>query len=168
MVNFFLFIKCVIKDKILYTMIIILIYQKASIPFGTARLEIDVYAWAFIWAAFWGPYQKSSVHLSTGITCCEETKHRVGKTRAAGFICWVKMGNSEFWSCLWHLTTVTPGKLLDHFSSSSKWEWRLPWERATRYPVRVQMLQKWVHSGCSVCIKTLFPPIRLLRFLNIF
>ena len=48
MVNFFLFIKCVIKDKILYTMIIILIYQKASIPFGTARLEIDVYAWAFI------------------------------------------------------------------------------------------------------------------------
>ena len=48
MVSFFLFIKCVIKDKILYTMIIILIYQKASIPFGMARLEIDVYAWAFI------------------------------------------------------------------------------------------------------------------------
>lgn len=48
MVNFFLFIKCVIKDKILYTMIIILIYQKASIPFGTARLETDIYAWDFI------------------------------------------------------------------------------------------------------------------------
>ena len=86
------------------------------------------------------------------------------ETRAVGFICWVKMGNSEFWSCLWHLTTVTPGKLLDHFSSSSKWEWRLPWERATRYPVRGQTLQKRVHSGYSVCIKTLFPPIRLLRF----
>lgn len=43
MVNFFLFIKCIIKDKILYTMIIVLIYQKASIPFGTAGLEIDVY-----------------------------------------------------------------------------------------------------------------------------
>ena len=48
MVNFFLCIKCVIKDKILYTMIIILIYQKASIPFGTARLETDIYAWDFI------------------------------------------------------------------------------------------------------------------------
>ena len=44
MVSFFLFIKCVIKDKILYTMITVLICQKASIPFGIAGLEIDVYA----------------------------------------------------------------------------------------------------------------------------
>lgn len=40
MVNFFLFIKCIIKDKILYTMIIILIYQKASIPFEQNSRDI--------------------------------------------------------------------------------------------------------------------------------